>query len=174
MAWSRVGDGDNDNFVMAALDHRRPGFGGLCELWHRVDRGCSRRGCGGGSWWLFLPWLLWRKLVAVLAVAAAEEVRGRGSRDTRLDAATAAGCRRAALVAECRRGGPGRGVMKEGGVGTHWCVQEKGAALSTPVAARDAALGAEKPPRLRRGRDTRLGAATKGGCRRTAWSRPNA
>jgi len=35
-------------------------------------------------------------IVAVLAVAAAAEVRGRGGWDTRLDAATTAGCRRAA------------------------------------------------------------------------------
>ena len=57
---------DNDDVVMAALDHRRPGFGGLCGLWHRADRGCSCRGCGGVSSWLFLPWLRRRKLVAVL------------------------------------------------------------------------------------------------------------
>ena len=36
--------------------------------------------------------------------------RGRGGRDTRLDAATAAGCRRAALVAGYRQEGRGRGV----------------------------------------------------------------
>ena len=69
--------------------------------------------------WLFLSWLRRRKLVAVLAVAAAAEVRGRGGRDTRLDAVTAAGCRRAAyrraaLVVGCRRGGRGRGVGEGG------------------------------------------------------------
>ena len=64
--------------------------------------GCSCRGCGGGSWWLFLPWLRRRKYV------------GEG-RDTRLDAATTAGCRRATLAAGRRRGGRGRGVG-EGGV----------------------------------------------------------
>ena len=31
-AWSRVGDGDNDGVVYAALDHRRPGLGRLCRL----------------------------------------------------------------------------------------------------------------------------------------------
>ena len=41
--------------------------------------------------------------------------------------------------------GEARGV-----VGAHWCVQGKNAAPSTSAAARDAALGAAKPPRLRR------------------------
>ena len=50
---------------MAALDHRRPGLGDY------EDNGTA-------------------PIVAVLAVAAAAEVRGRGGRDTRLDAATAA------------------------------------------------------------------------------------
>ena len=40
--------------------------------------------------------------------------RGRGGRDTRLDATTTAGCRRAAWVAGCRRGGRGRGVGEGG------------------------------------------------------------
>jgi len=30
-AWSRVGDGDGSNFMMAALHPRRPGFGRLCR-----------------------------------------------------------------------------------------------------------------------------------------------
>ena len=76
--------------------------------------------------------------VAVLAVAAAAEVRGQGGRDTRLDAARAAGCRRVAWVAGCRRGGRWRGVG-EGVVGAHRCVRGKGAALSKPAEARDAA-----------------------------------
>ena len=36
------------------------------------------------------------------------------------------------------------------GVGARGCFRGKGAALSTSAAARDAALGAAKPPRLRR------------------------
>ena len=114
-----------------------PGFGRLCRLWHRVSRGCSCRaaaaevggcscrGCCGGSWWLFLPWLRRRKCVGEgvgtrgwmpprqLAAAVPRGswgVVGEGmvvrrglGRDTRLDAATAAGCRRAAWIAGCRR-----------------------------------------------------------------------
>ena len=87
-----------------------------------------------------LPWLRRRKLVAVM--------HGRGGWYTRLDVATTASCRCAAWVAGCRRGRRGRG---EGvGVGAHRCVQGKSAAMSTSAAARDAALGAAKPPRLRR------------------------
>jgi len=57
-----------------------------------------------------------------------------------------------------------------GGVGAHRCVQGKGAAaLGTSAAARDAALGAVKPPMLWRGWDTRLDAAKTAGCRRAAW-----
>jgi len=40
--------------------------------------------------------------------------RRRGDRDTRLDAATTAGCHRAAWVVGCRRGGRGRGVGEGG------------------------------------------------------------
>ena len=29
-AWTRVGDGDNDNVVVVALYHRSPGFGRFC------------------------------------------------------------------------------------------------------------------------------------------------
>jgi len=47
----------------------------------------------------------------------------------------------------CRRG---RGVGA-GGVGALGCVRGKGPELSTSAAARDAALGAVKPPRLRGG-----------------------
>ena len=54
--WSRVGEGD-DNVAFGDRRHRRPGFGRLCRLWHRVNRGCSCLGCGGGSWRLFLPLL---------------------------------------------------------------------------------------------------------------------
>ena len=104
-AWSRTGDEDNDDALMAALDHWRPGFGRLCGLWQRARRGCSCRGCGGGSWWLFVPWLRRRELAAVLAVAAAAEVRGRGGRDTRLAAVVPRGSRVVVGEAGGRRGG---------------------------------------------------------------------
>ena len=65
--------------------------------------------CGGGSWWLFLPWLRRRKLVAVLAVAAAAEVRGEGVGTSRqLVAAVPRGSR--AVVGE----GVGEGVGTRG------------------------------------------------------------
>ena len=60
------------------------------------------------------------------------------------NATTAAGCRRAAWGR-----GHGQGVG-EGDVGALRCVRGKSATLGTSAAARDAALGAVEPPRLRR------------------------
>jgi len=151
-----VGDGDDAAAVMAALDHRRPGLGGcagygtasivnvLAVAAAAEVGGCSCRGCGGGSVW----------------------ARGLGH---------AAGCRHGSWLPSCRvrRGvSSGRAWAR----GRRGAVSEstgasrgKGAALSTSAAARDGALGAAKPPGLRRSRDTRLDAATAAGCRRTAW-----
>ena len=66
----------------------------------------------------------------------------------------------------------GRGVG-EGGIGAHRCVQGKGAALSTSAAARDAALGAVKPSRLRR-EHHQEGKDGEGGGIRLVVSRPGA
>jgi len=65
----------------------------------------------------------------------------------------AAGCRHGSWLPPYRVGrevSSGR-AWARGVVGAHWGIQGKGAALSTSAAARDTALRAAKPPRLRRG-----------------------